>query len=199
MLAAGVAASAVWRGVAAACVDWPGESTLYIWLSPVALWPDWLLGAYLAERHAAGHRAFARPIIWVAGAAVVLVLGQFTGPARAVEFSAASVVAAVVLEAYLHRRGLLTRAARALAWVGVCSYSLYLIHQPLMGEYGRALTNMGISHPVGQLLLGFPAYAAAAVLAAWALYATVERGGVRVGKWVSALVRRVAGGPDRPG
>jgi len=80
----------------------------------------------------------------------------------------------------------LGRLGRILSLIGICSYSLYLIHQPFMYEYKAALDQLGFRHPGLQVILGFPLYAMAAILAAWVMYVTVERGGIRVGKWLLA-------------
>ena len=181
MLAVGVVASAVWRVTAAFAVDWPGPATYFVWLSPVALWPDWLLGAFLADRHADGRRAFRRPWGWAGLGGLVAVAGEFHPPLRAVQFSAASLAAAALAEVYLFRGGSPGRVARWLAAVGVVSYSLYLIHQPLMAGYTQRLADAGVRDPLLQLA-GFVPYTLAAVAVAWGLYATVERGGVWLGR-----------------
>ncbi len=183
MLAVGVCASAAWRLTAAFTVDPPGPDTYFIWLSPVALWPDWLLGAFLADRHLAGRRAFRRPWLWATAGAAGAVAGEFYTPLRAVQFSAASLAAAALTEVYLFRGRSPGRVARWLAAVGVVSYSLYLIHQPLMLAYTRWLADAGVREPLVQLAAFVP-YTLAAVAVAWGLYATVERGGVWLGKWV---------------
>lgn len=95
MLVVGLLASTVWRALAFALTDWQGPATFHIWTNPIALWPDWLLGAYLAERHASGRRVFGRPHLWACCGAVLYFLGEFAVPLRTVQFSLASVVAAV--------------------------------------------------------------------------------------------------------
>jgi peptidoglycan/LPS O-acetylase OafA/YrhL len=190
MLAVGLLASSVWRAAAFAHTEWQGLTTFHIWTSPIALWPDWLLGAYLAEQHASGRRVFRRPHLWACCGTVLYVLGEFVVPLRTMQFSLASLVAAVGLEAYLHREASPGRLARYLAVVGICSYSLYLIHQPLMSNYASLLSWLGMSHPVAQVVFGFPVYVGVAILVAWAMYSTVERGGVRLSKWLSTATRR---------
>ncbi len=196
MLAVGVAASTVWRLAAAATTDLPGPQTYHIWLSPVALWPDWLLGAFLADRHAGDRRAFARPLAWAAVGVAVVVLGEVVRPLRVVQFSAASLAAAALMEMYLYRRGSPGRLARVVAAVGLCSYSLYLIHQPLMLEWVRLLNERGVTHPVAQVV-GFVPYILAAVGVAWLMYLVVEKGGTRLGRWLATAGgfgrRQVAG------
>jgi peptidoglycan/LPS O-acetylase OafA/YrhL len=194
MLVVGLLTSAAWRALAFLFTDWHGASTFHIWSSPLALWPDWLLGAYLAEKHASGGRVFGRPGLWAGLGAALYVLGEFLMPFRAVQFSLASLVAAVGLEVYLRRETPPTRLARFLALVGVCSYSLYLIHQPLMGDYVVFLSGLGVRDPVVQVLIGFPIYGVVATVVAWIIYSTVERGGVRLGKWLSGSVK--AGTPS---
>jgi peptidoglycan/LPS O-acetylase OafA/YrhL len=109
-----------------------------------------------------------------------------------VQFSLTSVVYAVVVEVYLHREGGLSRVGRVLTLVGVCSYSLYLIHQPFLGFFVRFLASIGIRHPVAQVVLGFPIYTVLATLGAWLSYVAIEQGGVRLGKRLSTALRPVA-------
>lgn len=182
MLAAGLMASLVWRVVASFYTDWPQPGNQHIWTSPVALWPDWLLGAYLAEKHASGKRGFRQPLLWAGGAAVLFVLGEFIKPLHAVQFSLASLVAAVLMELYLHREAPLGRSARVLSFIGICSYSLYLIHQPFLKSFIRILERVGVHEPITQFAVGFPFFVVIGTAAAWVMYKVVEQGGVTLGK-----------------
>lgn len=183
MLTAGLIASLFWHLGAAVLIEWPGPRTYHLWLSPIALWPDWLLGAYLAECHVSGRRAFVNPWLWAGCGFAVLLSGEYFKPLGAIQFSAASLVSAVVLDRYVYDERLLGRSGRVLAAVGVCSYSLYLIHQPFLWHYVQMLAQFGVWHPAAQSVLGFPSFALVVTCVAWAMYATVERGGIKVGSW----------------
>lgn len=184
MLALGIAASIVWRLVTAVTVEAPSVQTYHIWLSPVALWPDWLLGAFLADRHAEGRRGFHRPLLWTGVGVTLTVLAEVIQPLRAVQFSTASLAAAAILELYLFRPGNPGRCSHAVAWVGMCSYSLYLIHQPFMPIWNNQLKAWGFEHPLARLA-GFVPYCLTAIALAWLCYLTIELGGLRLGRWVS--------------
>ena len=189
MLALGIVASTAWRIGAATYFGPPDENSYHIWMSPLALWPDWLLGAYLAEEHASGRRVFRRPAAWALCSFALWLATDVVTPLRGIAFSLASVGFAVAVEAYLHREGSLQLWARTLAAIGVCSYSLYLIHQPLMNGYISLLASLGLRHPATQLAVGGPFYLLAAIACAGLTYVIIERGGLCFGRWVTSKTR----------
>src|SRR5262245_58722757 len=103
MLVVGVVASLVWRLAVAATADGPQPLTYHLWINPIAMWPDWLLGAYLAERHTSNQPVFQRPALWIACKLILTIAQDFAEPFGFVQFSMYSVVSAVVLDVYVHR------------------------------------------------------------------------------------------------
>lgn len=177
------ACSAAWCVATAALYDWAGPIRYAVWWSPVALWPAWLLGAWLAERHLAGQAGFARP------RAVVTVFGALTVAASmskpgylALAFNLAAVASVALVDWYLRSARPLSRLGRRAALVGLCSYSIYLIHQPLIRPFLDALPP---SNRLLTMALGLPAFCAAVAALSWLLYSTVERAGVAAGRWFS--------------
>lgn len=182
MLRIGVIVSVLWHLFASFYTSWPNLGNQHIWTSPLGLWSTWLLGAYLAEQHSLSQRVFRRPFPWIVCGLVLLVLSEFVKPLLAIQFSIAALVAAVLMEIYLHRDVVPGKNTRLISFVGTCSYSLYLIHQPLLKSFLRILAKLGIHDPGAQFLIGLPAFALIATGIAWVMYRTVEQGGVRLGK-----------------
>lgn len=107
------------------------------WALPVLLWPEFFLGvcvSFVLRTHQAalrGLRALGLTVMVALSASAVVGIGDFGGPARA-----SAVILAWVLLA-LHPWDLrLARlpVTRALAWVGTFSYSLYLMHAPVLSR-----------------------------------------------------------------
>ena len=97
--------------------------------SPFAYWLEWVIGALLAEYFVAGRRLF-RGHAWVAAATGAATVGLDSDVAR---YFAPTLFFAVLFEWSLGARGPLWRIERWLVPVGLCSYSLYLFHQPWLG------------------------------------------------------------------
>ncbi len=142
--------------------------------APPAVWVDWCLGAYLAERHLAGKRAFPASPVGLAGVFLVSTV-HTTGVVFA--FSLASLFAASVVDRARFAPGL-SRPARfaPLAWLGTISYSVYLWHQPLPDVLRAAWPALT---PSTAALLSLPA----ALGVGWLSYRVIERGSVRAGQW----------------
>jgi Predicted acyltransferases len=97
---------------------------------PVRWWAEWSLGVYLADRHLAGERVFPRAGWTMLGAAAALMLARMEG-ARLIEWLAIRVLLAAAFEAMLLSRSPRLAIERGLAPLGLCSYSLYLLHIPV--------------------------------------------------------------------
>ena len=162
--------------------DWNKDLSGVVWTSPAVLWFDWTLGAFLAERFVAGHRAF--PIsAGLRGALLAAVaLSAFTKPSNIFTFSLASVFCALICESYLHRTRPLRSAERWLIPVGLCSYSFYLIHFPLVPIIAGQLRKLpGFGNPA--VLAGAAPLAAAIVFAlSFAAYVTIEKNSSALGR-----------------
>jgi peptidoglycan/LPS O-acetylase OafA/YrhL len=118
----------------------------WIRFSPFAYWFSWSLGAALADDFMAGRPVFLRdcPLLVFPLATVVCF---FTKPLEAFCFPAAALSTANVI-AYLitfpnrqERGAISNRLLKFTAWVGTVSYSLYLLHEPIIALvpqlYGR--------------------------------------------------------------
>jgi peptidoglycan/LPS O-acetylase OafA/YrhL len=157
-------------------------------MSPIALWPSWILGACLAEAHQSGERFFTcSPLRWwiLAGIAwIVTLLVRGIHPSTE-HFLAAALLCALILETYLSASSSLSKSAKAVATIGTCSYSLYLIHQPIMERANVLLEQSGIHSCEIRILCIFFILAPALIGTAWVMYLTIERGGISIGKRIS--------------
>jgi len=162
--------------------------------SPLFFWFDWAAGAALAAAFLQRRPLpFARLPVWIfpglfLAAFLFRPLSQFAFPFAAL---AAVNLLGKLLETH-HSAEVSGMPARYLARVGVASYSIYLIHLPLLAALLEALkTELGLR---GQPLVGF-----AACLLAWpfvvvlgeCMYLLVERPSVSVGKKLLAWCDRL--------
>jgi peptidoglycan/LPS O-acetylase OafA/YrhL len=182
MLISGSIASAIWMVAAYSSIDLP-PTTWNVWLSPIALWPSWLLGSVLAEYHLSRRRLFSNPLWWALAAGILLVIDSFSRLTLPLGFLLGSLVSAALLEVYvLSQKSLRDDWPKPLAALGLCSYSVYLIHGPLISPFLSVLSFVSIRHPALQVAIGSPAFFALVFGAGWILYLVVEKGGIHIGK-----------------
>jgi peptidoglycan/LPS O-acetylase OafA/YrhL len=160
---------------------------------PLVTWCDWILGAALAEAYVEGRPLFSRPNAWLVGSGVMLLLSLTFRPLFVQSFLFSSVFFAVVMQRYLARRAPLAWVERALAPIGLISYSLYLWHQPVQILVGR----LGYALQLNQTLVLFAVFNAVVASAilfplAWLSYRTLE---TAVPKWLAGLVKKKSAPP----
>lgn len=167
---------------------------LPFWLTatPFSYWFSWSIGARLADDYLNRRPFFAsRPPLWIWLAALGL----------AFRFAPAFVFPCVaLLTGALMARGM-GRAAALPAWngpvfraiqaIGVGSYSLYLLHQPLLAWAAGALRAVFPGHPFTPVEIAFSLLVAslAFIPVCWLFYRAVELPGIELGK---RIVRRAA-------
>ncbi|MBA3272936.1 MAG: acyltransferase [Chthoniobacterales bacterium] len=161
---------------------WNEELSGPVWTSPVFLWFDWTLGAFLAERYLRGARVFPinAALRWFALA--VVVLSTFAKPTAIFAFSLASVFCAMAAESYLWRNQSLSRIERWLVPIGLCSYSFYLIHYPLVPVLGDQLARVPALVSPPALLLAAPIGFAAVTAISFLTYLVMERESINLGR-----------------
>jgi peptidoglycan/LPS O-acetylase OafA/YrhL len=170
--------------------DWDKDLPGTVWTFPTMLWFDWTLGAFLAERYLEGRQAFpaSRSLRWIALG--LLVLSTFFKPTAIFAFSMASFFFALVCESYLRREKPANWLERCLVPVGLCSYSFYLIHYPLIPKIAEQLrrftpfkTELGLlaAAPIAILILTAISFAA---------YLTMEKGSIAIGRYLRRRIHR---------
>lgn len=147
---------------------------------PFDLWPHFGLGVLVFDVVANGWRRPTAVAAGVVGAGVVAFLVQH--PARAsyldrgggVSLAVATAFAAVLLGLHpFDERLSRTPGARALGWVGLFSYSLYLTHMTLIGYAYKAAQ---MAHVLPRSLPAYLALTVAACVAfGWAFFRVCER------------------------
>jgi peptidoglycan/LPS O-acetylase OafA/YrhL len=113
---------------------------------------------------------------------LVLVLSVFWKPGNALAFSLSSCALVLLVESYLWRDKGENLLERLLVPLGLCSYSLYLLHYPFVPDLLHRLpVAHGLAEPWHAIVI-FPIAFAILFAAAYASYLTLERGSIRLGR-----------------
>ena len=166
------------------------------WLaaSPLAYWFSWSIGAWLADARSHGDRLpFARQSGWIW--ATLFVVSYFVRPLIAFSFLFAAMTSVVVLARILARQDSgepgrntggnnSTQIGNALAAIGAVSYSMYLLHQPMLMAVAPAWQK------IAPALAGQPKYLFLAMLgmgvlvipASWLFYRWIEQPCIAIGR-----------------
>jgi peptidoglycan/LPS O-acetylase OafA/YrhL len=162
---------------------------------PLITWFNWCLGALIAEYWDRGQRFFRLPTIAVLGLWALLLV--FAGYDQDNDFVAGitgmawPTMFAVTLEMYIHVRRPAMRWERAVIPIGLCSYSLYLLHQPLLGPLLNAMHRWLHLPAIHWVDLTFIAVLMLGVLVAisWLSYRWIETPGTKLGHRFAAVRR----------
>jgi peptidoglycan/LPS O-acetylase OafA/YrhL len=119
--------------------------------SPLTYWFSWSVGAYVAERYIRNvPLLIPRPLTYSVGALAVAV--SFFKPVSGLSFMLFALVAAAAIATVINSReqtlplpGMLREH---LGDVGLCSYSVYLLHQPLLAGLAAIITGGAYIHPL---------------------------------------------------
>ncbi|MEP6777225.1 MAG: acyltransferase [Chthoniobacterales bacterium] len=189
--------SLVTRGICAwFFTDWAKDLAGVVWRSPAMLWFDWTLGAFLAERFLAGRRAFPINAAWRWCSLACVGLSAFTKASSIFTFSLASIFFALCCDAYLNRTQRISQMERLLVPVGLCSYSFYLIHFPLIPLIAGQLRRLPSFYNPAVLTSAAPIGIAIVFAFSFAAYSTLEKGSVAIGRRLRSLRRK---GDSLPG
>ncbi len=119
------------------------------WSFPLVTWCDWILGAALAEAYAQGRPLFPHRGVMLLLSFALLAAALSFKPLCSQAYLFAAVLFAALMDGYLSWTRGLSWLERALAPVGLVSYSLYLWHLPiillLVQHLGIPLTNWNLS------------------------------------------------------
>ncbi|WP_072037559.1 acyltransferase [Flavihumibacter sp. ZG627] len=158
------------------------------YFSTGALWYNWCAGALMAEYHLSKKQLFSSSAGLVSIGAMIIYMGS-----RYFEFHPNLMLFTAVLfwtafmEWYLLKPIQKTTglAYRALVSMGICSYSLYLIHQPIIHELFTLSKKMGaleseVNYYVSGIILLLLSFIIIYIIA-WILYKYIELPSIKLG------------------
>jgi len=155
--------------------------------SPFYYWFSWTIGAKLADDWLSGRRPFlSESPVWVWPA--LTLLAYFFQPLSEFTFPFVALATANAIACLLSRPAVPVSSPRVwsrfLSWVGVISYSLYLLHEPLLKAVPEALKAAFPQHYFHPLLLFACTLASCAFIlpACWLFYRWVELPSMGMGK-----------------
>ncbi|MFT3789100.1 MAG: acyltransferase [Tepidisphaeraceae bacterium] len=163
----------------------PSLDVGFAYLLPHARWFEWCVGMWMADQLWHGRRCgLDHPIVMTAAAIATVVMHEFPYQAF-LQSTVASIFAAGLMCRYGSRTTAVRPVERWLAVIGVWSYSLYLIHQPLLARSIDFLQHRTTSRlaVLALVIVLVPAI----FLGSAVLYRLVEKRGM---KWGSALAKR---------
>jgi peptidoglycan/LPS O-acetylase OafA/YrhL len=155
--------------------------------SPFAFWFSWAIGAYVAQNSIIERRESFK---WVDFR--VLILLNFAAilykPLAFTSFPLIAFATAVAIDRYIAKRWHSIKlpfgrtAWNHLTWLGIISYSVYLVHQPILAQAGNLLAKLGLpqNSPVIEMttcVLLYPLI----VIFAYGLYRLIEIPFIRLG------------------
>jgi peptidoglycan/LPS O-acetylase OafA/YrhL len=162
-----------------------GELSSRTQLFPLILWFNWSLGAYVAECFYMKQRAFRLGDAMLFGVVAFVLLSCIFSPLASLTFPASSFLFAVSMDRYLASPVRPGGVELTLVPIGLCSYSFYLWHQPLIAVIFKGLRCLGLPDDPASSLLGVPVAFVVIAVVSWGLYITLERGSVKLGSVLS--------------
>jgi peptidoglycan/LPS O-acetylase OafA/YrhL len=148
---------------------------------PFRWWTEWTLGALIAERHATGRRVFPYPRSTLA-ALIVLLAASVVRHWGFFGWIVPQLILTLLLECVLLSKSPFKQWERSIAPIGICSYSIYLIHLVVLEQAGRWLGSRGIAlqHPLTWLAFCAGCFALTAVVSRMS-YRYIEEKSVSLG------------------
>ncbi|WP_050028675.1 acyltransferase [Verrucomicrobium sp. BvORR034] len=142
-----------------ACLLTSGQRPLPMLIagSPFAYWFSWSLGGYIAQQAIAGVTPRLLSRISFPCVAGMAVLAPFAKPTAPFSFLIAALGTGVAFERLLSGRWQIQSSVassfltRHLVFLGMVSYSFYLIHQPVLTKFWQLLTRVYPSAPIPPL------------------------------------------------
>jgi peptidoglycan/LPS O-acetylase OafA/YrhL len=166
--------------------DWSQPPALSLWNYTMTLFIDWLMGAWLAEKWQAKERlvgASPGKILLLGFLAVVITWNKIT--MAFMGFTAFSLLYVAILEYYLYSPLPFSWLEKRMVPIGVCSYSIYLWHQPLLDFTLHELQKFGLPQTPMASLAALPVILLAMILLGFVSYKLIELPSITIGKWFS--------------
>lgn len=187
-----IALFAIEVGIRLLDFHFPGQSFPHYWISnsPLAFWFSWTLGAYLAECRMKGRNHVLSFISIPLVASVAFIVPLFR-PTATLDFPLFALLAALIIERLLamnwqgpNGRGLRRKAWQHLSFLGVVSYSFYLIHQPMVDGLKAIAVGFGAPEKYGPMLIFFACLLIYPLVFffSWSLFRWVEKPFISIGR-----------------
>jgi peptidoglycan/LPS O-acetylase OafA/YrhL len=184
MLVLSCAVAACWMVFAYSSFDLPPANS-FIWFSPLALWPTWALGAVIAESHMSGERYFKSPRIWMLLMVAMSVLSLAVQPLRPLAFYFGALGFSTVVDIMASSKIEYKSAFhRGLIWLGVCSYSVYLVNQSMIISLVNELNRLHHFSPAIGMMIGTVVFVPIVLAVGYTGYRLVERAGIKLGRYI---------------
>ncbi len=156
-------------------------SILYL---PFRWWADWATGALVAECHGRNRRLFVWPRRSLAAIVLLMAVAFYLPPTVSGIYLwfMIRVAMAYVLERLLVSARPLSRMERRLMPIGICSYSIYLFHLPLINFSAWLFRRLNYDPRLPSYWLAMVVFAfALTFVLSWISYLWVEEGSVKLG------------------
>ena len=167
------------------------DSHLILWASPMITIFDWTLGAFIAERFAQGKRIFPESFALMTVTAGLFLVSTFIRPLSIFSFQFASLLAALWIERVVWSTRPLSLVKKMLIPLGLCSYSFYLFHQPLLEILIEKSKPWISTNPMTIALVCGPILFFALFGLSWTIYLAVEKPSMQLGKRFSIGARKI--------
>lgn len=161
---------------------------------PFNWWFEWCLGYLIADLRARDRVAFPRPVILAALLLPLAVLALKFYVSAFLAWFLPPFAFAVLLQAECADGRPLGTLGRLFCQIGISSYSLYLLHNPLLW-CARAVLG-SIASGIPPIVVWFPIFVLAFAimqLVAWAMFQLIERPSIAAGGWIERRFLRRAG------
>ncbi len=180
------------RVITTYCVNHHIAVPTWFAFSPFYFWFSWSLGAAAADAYLNGRPFWLRKKSAIFFAAL-LVVAFFFKPLDEFNFTFTALATVSIVGLLLNRHATATetgrgRIGRIFNFVGGISYSLYLLHQPLLNLLPHVATKLSHGHPAHPLFIFALCLVALGpiMLLAWGFYRLVEAPCIAAGKWFIA-------------
>ena len=157
--------------------------------SPFYAWFSWSLGAKLADDYLHGRPLFlAKCPLWVGPC--MFAVAYTVKPIFAFTFPCVAISTATVIAYFISRPAVRVPLPRilcnALRQIGIISYSVYLLHGPLLAFLPRKIRATFPGHDFSPLEIGICLlfFCVFVLFISWLFYRFVELPGIELGKWV---------------